>query len=243
MSTMLTGYRKKLEVLINELGVLIEDPNDERYTRLRKAEAINDAILEFALDSQMIFDEINVQLKENVREYDIKTRINEDGTKRDYGVPIRLGFNGEENPAMWPTDLQVLDSLLINDEQQRFGEITDFKPQRRWHVDVVSPGKVSLFPAPNQDGEDLPSEENNMQVTYIAFPTYMDSEDDYPDSVIQAYLHQAFKYGGAYRLLDEGDEDDIRLADAAEAEFNNWVQKAVAEYYRGQTMYDDARPG
>ena len=229
----LDEYKKSAETLIDETALLLNDPLCERWSRSRIKEALNDAVLDFCLRAQMIKEELNVRLREDVVEYDIKKRVEEDDGLRDYGFPTRFGFNGTD-AGMWPVDLATIDLMGY---QQSAG-VTP----HRWHLGGVSPGKVVLFGGPAADGESLPSEEGNMQVTYIAFPAYMDGEGDYPDAAIPVGNHQAFPYGAAARLLDEGDAEDLRKAIAFDVTFHQGVLSAVSEDYRSMTTYDDARP-
>jgi hypothetical protein len=232
---LLSEYRKDRNALSRKALLLTGDPLGERWSLTRAAQALNDVVLDFCLKTQMIKEEINVQLKQNVHEYDIKTLIEEDGTLRFYGYPIRLGFNGNNNPGMWPMTLLAIDLLGI---PQTSGTNT-----HQWHLDSVSPGKVLLFGPPAQDGEALPSEENNMQVTYIALPTYMSAGGSFPDTKIPVISYEAFPYGAASRLLDEGDEQDLLKSLEMDFMYRKWTLEAIADEYRNLTPYDDVRPG
>lgn len=232
---MLSDYAKKLDALINQTLLYANDPNGERYSRARVAVVVNDVVMDFALKTRMIKEEINIQLKENNIEYDIRALVEDDGTLRIYGFPIRVGFNGSNNPALLPTSLLIID--LFGYSQ------TDNISPKRWHLDTVSPGKIILFGPPGADGEALPSEENNIQITYIAIPEYISSESSYPDSDIPATFHQAFAYGAAALLLEESEDEELFMKSVSyEMEYNRWIKEAVAESYRGLTAYDDCRP-
>jgi len=231
---LLSEYKKNRLALVNQALLLAGDPEGERWSKTRAARALNDTVLDFCLKTQMIKEEINVQLKENVHEYDIAARVEEDGTLRLYGYPIRLGFNGSDNPGMWPTTLMVIDLL-------GYAQTSGQNPYQ-WHLDSVSPGKVVLFGPPTQDGEALPSEENNMQVTYIALPEYMTGNDSEPDANIPVTAYEAFPYGTASRLLDEGDYEDLVISIRHEIEYRRLTLELIAEDYRQLTAYDDARP-
>ena len=235
----LSDYNKTMENLIDETALLMFDPNNERFIRPRVQEAVNDAVLEMCLEAQLVHDEINIQLFENTVEYDIVKQIEENGSKKEYAFPVRIGYNGDENPSMWPTDYQVIDNLMVNDINLNFSEMDDFRPHSRWSIDLISPGLIEIYPAPNTDG-DSSTEDGNMQVLYVGFPTYMDSEDDSPDSNVQEWIHQGIPYGAAYRLSDES--NNMSLATAYEGEFIKWIRRAIKEFYRNQTVYDDARP-
>jgi len=231
---LLSEYRKNCGALASKALLLCGDPNGERWSLTRAAQALNDAVLDFCLKTQMIKEEINVQLLETQHEYDIQARVEADGTLRFYGYPIRLGFNGSDNPGMWPTTLMAVD-LLGYPQTSGTGAY-------QWHLDSTSPGKIVLFGPPDRDGEDLPSEENNMQVCYIALPEYMTTSGSYPDSAIPVLAYEAFPYGAAARLLDEGDDEDLRKSIEMDGMFRKWMLETIAEEYRNLTVYDDCRP-
>src|SRR3990170_2482235 len=98
--TTLSEYRKTLTTLIFETKFLLRDPIGERYSNARITEKLNEACLIYCLKTQLIKEEINVQLTEDVFEYDIKTRIQEDPTKRYYAFPYRIGYDGDDEPAI-----------------------------------------------------------------------------------------------------------------------------------------------
>lgn len=231
---LLSQYRKNCGALAAKAQLLCGDPNGERWSLTRAAQALNDTVLDFCLKTQMIKEKIDVLIKEKLHEYDIQTLVEEDGTLRFYGYPIRLGFNGSQNPGMWPTTLMTID-LLGYPQTSGTGAF-------QWHLDSVSPGKVILFGPPDKDGEALPSEDNNMQATYIALPTYMSSNDAYPDAEIPVLSYEAFPYGAAARLLDEGNEEDLLKSLEMEAMYRRWTLETIAEDYRNLTAYDDFIP-
>lgn len=85
------------------------------------------------------------------------------------------------------------------------------------------------------------TEDNNLQVTYIALPDEMVLSSDTPDT-IPAKFHNALTYGAAARLLEEGNEQDFTKAIEFEAEFKRLTRQAIAEIYREETQYDSATP-
>jgi len=230
----LSDYRQDLEELIDRTLLLMGDPLGERFDRDRVAEGLNDSVLDFVLRTQMLKEEINVQLKADVWDYDIKKRVEEDGTLRDFGFALRIGFNGNDDPAMMPTDLIMIDLRgYTRDEKMA---------STHFYLDPVSPGRVAIFGHPTEDGEASPSEEDNMQVTFIPMPTYMETEAAYPDSDIPSLYHDRFPMGAASRILEEGDAEDLAMAAEFEERFYNSILDAVAEEYRGRTIYEDVRP-
>jgi len=231
---LLSEYKKDLSELIAVAGLLLDDPLNERWSPARVAEALNDACLDYALETQNVKETINIQLYKDTYEYDVKKQVEEDLALRSFGYAIRLGYNGSQSPGMWPTSLEAID--MTGAKQ------TTHTALPGWHMDSVSPGKVVLFGPPAADGDPSPAETGNMQVTYVAIPTYMDADGDYPDSHIPVIAYDILPFKAAARLLDEGDESDLIKSIEYEALYRKGVRDMVAESYRAHTVYDDARP-
>ena len=231
---MIATYKKTLTTLANKTLLLAGDPLGERWAFVRACQAVNDACLDFCLRAQLIKETITIQLRAAQIEYDVAALVEDDGTLRFYGFPLRVGFNGLDSPGAWPTTLFTIDMLGYAQ--------TDRNEPFAWHLDSVSPGKLILFGPPAADGEDLPDTENNLQVTYVALPAYMDEGADFPDAKLPVMAHATLPFGGAARLLDEGNEDDLARAIILEAEYNKGIVRAVATEYRSNTDRDDARP-
>ena len=229
----LTSYRKSLNTLVIETQFLLMDPNGERYSVTRIKEKLNESALSYCLKTQLIKEEINIQLKEDIFEYDVKTRVQESVSLRYYAFPLRIGYDGDNEPAVMPGSLLAI----------------DFKGYRRdlsmmpslWYLDAVSPGKIQILGPPQKDGQTPPSERGNLQVQYVAMPTYMDTGASYPDT-IPSFFHRFLPYGAASLILEDGDKDDLIMAIRYEGIFYSGVTEQVAEEYRGRTPYDDCRP-
>lgn len=229
--SLLSDYKKTLDTLADETLLLLGDPEGERYSSSRVYEAINDTVLDFALETELVKEEINVKILEDVYEYNISLLAENDGTLREFGFPLMVGYYGDEQGAMPAMSRHVLDFV---------GE-AHFP--RGWYLDTLSPGKIAIV-LQSRDGEALPDEDYNMQVVFIALPTYMSSGASYPDENIQAHFHEVIKYGAASKLLDESeDETLLTRAEYFERLSTSGFQRAVTEQYRGQTPYMDTSPG
>jgi hypothetical protein len=230
MGNLLSEYRKSLSVLRLETLLILQDPEGERWAPDRVDEALNDTALEWALENEQIREELNVQLLENVYIYDIKKRVEEDGTLRPFAFPLRVGYCGKTQPAFTPVTLFDIDMMGYD--------------QNVWYRNNLSPGKIAVIP-PSEDGAAAGSADpydKNIQVLYAAMPTYMTADGDYPDTSIPAMFHQALPHGAASRLLDEGDADDLVEAVRQEEVFKGWIGRARREIARGTTDYGGARP-
>ena len=171
-----------MRTLRAETFFLLRDPNEERFSIIRVVEKLNDACLDYCLRTQLIKEEINIQLLQNQHEYDVKARVEQDGSLRYFGFPIRVGYDGDNEPAVMPGSLLAI----------------DLKGYRRdlsgtpylWYLCAVSPGKIQIIGPPQKDGTALPSENKNLQVSYIAMPIPMEGE---------------------YLLAEDGDRKSTRL--------------------------------
>lgn len=223
---------KTLANLITETLLLCRDPLGERFDTSMVSRKLNDAVLDFCLRTQLIKDELNVQLKEDVFEYNIKRLAENDGTVKDFGYPIRIGYDADDSPAIKPTDMLILDFT-------GYSRIDEIRPSW-WYLSLSSPGTLCVIGKPTDDGSST-DEEDNMQVRYVGYPSYMSSGGS-PDSEIPVLFHQAFPYGAAFMLLEDGGPEDLALAELYEGKFDWWVREALAETARGETPYKDFEP-
>ena len=240
MTTILNEYRKTLSALKSLTARFLVDFDFDKFGEDQVAEAVNDACMDFALRTQAVKDEINLLVSENKHIYDIKAFILEantaaSGTRKEFGFIKRVGFSGTDEPAFMPT----------SSHEVNFTNASQFISQglyvNRFFVDLLSPGKLQIFP-PDADGTALPSESGNLQVLYIGLPDYMDDPGDYPDSMIAPQFHDAIAIGAAAMLLYEGNETDVKQADILDQEFTRLCMMAVMNEYDGQTNYQGARP-
>lgn len=227
------AYAKELSVLTIDTQFLLKDPNGEKYSTTRITEKLNEACLEFCLRTQLIKEEINIQLLEDTYEYDIKTLVEENGTLRYFAFPLRLAYDGGNYPALLPGSLVA---FTLQGVSQDVSGIPS-----NWYLCAVSPGVVQIIGTPAANGEALPSESDNLQVTYIAMPTEMTALGDIPDA-IPGYFHKYLPFKAAALILEEGDKNDLALADYYESEFERGIGEQVAEESRGTGLYEEMRP-
>lgn len=232
--TALTEIRRRLDWLISRTRLLLDDPNGEKYAQTRIIEAINFSCLEVAISTEIIKDEINMLLQENQWYYDIAERVNEDATKRPYGYPVRIGFEGNESPGLIPTTTATLDWTTTT--------LSDTGNPLVWRLDLLSYGQIAIDPIPRDDGTALPSESGNIQATYVAMPNEMtDSATDYPDTMIPAYYHELIPFFAAKYILDEGDAEDMAMGDRYLAKFDQGKREIMSDAYNN-TSYGDVKP-
>ena len=232
--TPLSLYRKNLAALAMKTRLLLGDPAGERWSDARVIEAINFAVLEFAIETECIKDEVEIRLLVNFWSYDIKEAVEQNAALNPFGWPLRIGYNGTASPALKPISSHVVDRAGID----RSGTGT----VNRFHMDMLSYGEIGVLPLPSSDGAVLPSDVGNLQVTYVGMPDQMTLNTDFPDNSIQAMYHQYIPYMAACLLLEEGDEEDLAMAIAYESNFKSGCYENVGDQYAGQTGYADMRP-
>ena len=230
---MLSDYGKTLTELTSRVLLLIDDPAGERFATASIWEAINDAMLDLALDTQLIKEKLTVNLLEDQHLYEIQERIATNGTLRPYGFPVRIVYNLATDAAITPISSAMYDLA-------RTGFYESNRPLA-WRIDLFSYGEVAFFPIPAANGSALPLLTGNVQVTYVALPTKMIIGTSTPDA-LQAQYHEAVAIRAAELLLDEGNAEDLMFADGFEADYDRWTQRIVGDQYRGMTHYDSVRP-
>ena len=226
---LLERYSKDITDMIHEVSFLLKDTLQERYRYPRIIPAILDALVDFYLRTQMVKQEVNVQLLANNTEYNIKALVENDPDMPYFGFPIRIGYDGDSVAGIAPTSLFAIDMKGYRRDET-------MAPQG-WYLCAMSPGKIQILGSPPEDGETLPSEIGNLQVTYIGLPKDF---DDFPN--VPAQFHQYVPYGAAALILEDGDKEDLALADVYQGVFDDAILEVVGEEYRSQTVYDNMRP-
>ncbi|HQN20668.1 MAG TPA: hypothetical protein PKV86_16065, partial [Syntrophobacteraceae bacterium] len=215
---MLTKYRMNRAALAKKALLLADDPNGERFSSEQVNEALNDAMLELALDVRLILEKLTILLREQQHLYEIHPRVKVAGL-RPYGYPVRSVYDVTTNAALTPYTSELHDSFGMS-----LGETGG---PTTWRTDLFPHGEIALFPLPASDGDTLPALTGNIELTYTAMPTLMDDDADYPDT-LPAQYHEAVAVGAAMLLLEGGaTEEDFALSVAMEAEFENWKAMIV----------------
>ena len=230
---MLTKYRINRAALAKKALLLADDPNGERFSSEQVNEALNDAMLELALDVRLILEKLTILLREQQHLYEIHPRVKVAGL-RPYGYPVRSVYDVTTNAALTPYTSELHDSFGMS-----LGETGG---PTTWRTDLFPHGEIALFPLPASDGDTLPALTGNIELTYTAMPTLMDDDADYPDT-LPAQYHEAVAVGAAMLLLEGGaTEEDFALSAAMDAEFESWKAMIVRDESRGTTHYDAMRP-
>jgi hypothetical protein len=218
----LASFGMTFEQLIDLALLMSDDPTGERFNRSRAGEAVNDAMCDLALQGQIVIKKTTLQLKKNQVLYDLRELVT------DFAYPLRVVADDADGSALKPFSHAQFDLA-----RSSIGNTA-------WTTDFNAYGWLEVEPPPLADGAALPSLTGNIQVTYVAYPALM-VEGANPDT-LQAQFHNLIAKGAASRLLDEGDEEDLIMADALDGEFQLGIADLVGEAYQGQTQYQGVRP-
>ena len=230
---MLTKYRMNRAALAKKALLLADDPNGERFASAQVNQALNDAMLELALDVRLIVEKLTIRMQEKQHLYEIHPRVKVAGL-RPYGYPVRSVYDVTTDAALVPYTTELHDLFGMS-----LGETS--RPTS-WRTDLFPHGEIAFFPLPASDGDTLPALTGNIELTYAAMPTPMDDDADYPDT-LPAQYHEAVAVGAAMLLLEGGaTEEDFALSVAMDAEFESWKAMIVRDESRGNTHYDAMRP-
>jgi hypothetical protein len=230
----ITQEAKRLDWLIARTLLCLEDPCGEKYAQSRIIEALNFACLEVAMQTELIKDEVDMQLQAQQPIYNIPQHIAMLTTKHPYAYPLRIGYEGATSPAILPVSTLTLDA-----ENAVLVEQGD--PQS-WTIDLLSYGEISIQPIPQTTGNPLSDEIGNVQVTYAGMPFPMaDPLADYPDPLIPGYYHEYLPFVAAALILDEAGVEDMKLGDQYRSNSEKGMSQIRSDGYN-QTSYQDVRP-
>jgi hypothetical protein len=234
----LAAYSMTFAELVSRTYLMMDDPARERWEVVRVKEAINEAMLDIALDAQLIKETAIVQLTKGGIVYEVDLFASAQN-KRPYASPLRVVYDLETNPALHPVSKQELDREPgFNWSIPEGG--SGCSPTK-WHSDIFQHGEIGIWPPSSGDGVAPPGLTGNLQVTYVAHPTPMVNDIDHPDT-LPALYHEAIAVRAAGLLLDEGGEEDVVLAENLVQEAEMWITKIVGDSYRNMTHYNDVSP-
>ena len=229
-----TDENRRLDWLIARTLLILQDPNGEKYAQARIIEALNFACLEIAITTELIKDEIDIQVLAAQAAYDVAAAITTDGTVHPLAYPVRIGYSGTTAPGLLPISTMVLDAVNL-------GTSVTSNPLA-WRLDLLSYGEIQIDPVPQDDGEALPDETGNLQVAYVGMPTPMATPaTDYPDPLIPGYYHELLPFFAARFILDEGDVEDMALGDRYGERWRQGTNEVKSDSYN-LTSYSDTRP-
>jgi hypothetical protein len=213
-------YKLTLGDLVQLTRILTDDLNGERYSRELVVAALNDAMVEFAQETGLILEDMNVRVYENVFEYDLPALAYADG-KRDVIKPIRMLIVGEEEPGFYSRSRQSL--------QAWYGLGLLEGTPKTFSFDEVDSGKFHLNAFPDWDGPTLSDEDQagNIEVKYRAIPVWISEDGEFPDPYIPPPWHDALALFAARNLLlDESDLATLQKAVEYDAQFQLKAREA-----------------
>ena len=207
-NALMDEYKLTLGELIQLTRILTDDLNGERYSRTLVVEALNDAMVEFAQETGLVLEDMNVRVYENIFEYDLPS-LAYAGGKRDVIKPVRMLVVGEGDPGFYSRSRYSL--------QAWYGMGLLEGTPKGFSFDEVDAGKFHLNAFPDWEGPALADEDQtgNIEVTYRAIPVYISEDEEFPDPYIPPPWHDALPLLAARNLLLE-EIDLAKLAKAAE---------------------------
>jgi hypothetical protein len=218
--------------LVSMVYLMIDDPSRERFPLEVVELAINEAMLDIALDTQLVRDDVSIQLQEDQHIYSLHDAIAAGG-KKALAYPLRVIYDASTNAGLPPVATELFDLAGIDLDTSAW--------PMYWRPDIFPWGEFALYPIPNADGETLPTLTGNIQIKYVAYPTMMEADGDYPDT-LPAQYHEIIAVRAAEAVLETGGEEDLVLAEAFEKDFVGMKSRIVGDQYRGMTHYDAMRP-
>lgn len=231
----LKDFAKTLEDMVAKTRVALGDQSGERYSTARVIYAVNIACLDFCINTQCLYDEINIKTTALEDEYDILSLVDADATKDRFGWVQRVGYDSDNYPAFKP--MSIFESDFTNQPR------TIYVGRQAFNIDFQSYGKILLISPLSVSGKALPSEEGNIQVTYVAFmrDALSSLDSDLPSAITPMY-HKAIAEKAAACILEDGDLDDLAMAMQYDMNFELACSEAVADQYSSRTGYDDLKP-
>jgi hypothetical protein len=248
---------RRLDWLVSKTLLLLQDPDGEKYAQARIIQAVNFACLEIAMTTELIKDEVGIQIIANQAIYNILNAIEDTSEEvtdyagnlitdytgnpiTDYphahplGYPVRIGYNGNKSPGLLPVTTMIVDSYTLG--------AAEYSDPQDWRLDMLSYGEIQIDPISLNAGNTLPDTTGNLQVTYVGLPYPMAIPGtDYPDPLIPGRYHEFIPFFAARLILDEGDVEDMALGDTYGQRWRAGMNEVKSDSYN-LTSYSDARP-
>ena len=203
-------YRMSLSELVDYTAVLLADPDKMRYPREAIVEELNNAMVEFAVETKLVKDRVAMTTAVGMYIYNAKQAALV-AAKREFVYPTRIEVDSMAARSLYPESQHTLDKFwggLFKSALWSFG------------FDEVGPGRFSL--------RGVPTEALDLDIEYVAMPAYIDLDEEYPDSLIPSLFHGLLPYGAARNLLFE--EMDTKLIGKAleyDKRFNSELTRAA----------------
>ena len=228
----IASYGMNFGELISRVYLMIEDPAGERFPLSLVKTALNVAVLDMVLETQIIKEKLTVHLAENIFVYEIQA-LAEAAGKRAFAYPVRIVYDRSCSPALFPTTTAKMDLSGFSQAERN-------RPSG-WRTDLYPSGQIVFSPIPNVSGSALPLLTGNIELTYVAYPAPMIADTDVPDTLTGQY-HEILAARSAEMILDEGGEEDLMIAQGIEKDSVIETSRITGDEYRGMTQYDAIRP-
>ncbi len=206
--------------LVTRVGLLIGDPNNDRFTATQVQSEVQKWQEQFVLDTKCLIDVSQSSIVSGTASYDLPTDILD---------VVRVAHDGIKLERTSEYDLDV---MLNQDWSDDTGTPT------LYYVDLdPNNKKIILYPIP-QSGD---VGTNNLVVEYIKLPPALSSDSSVPlDShTLLAAYHDAIAYGAAASLLNiQPDQAALVMIGQYEKKY----QKAVSDCIDGFVNLGKSNP-
>ena len=213
--------------LVTRLGLLIGDPNNDRFTTEQKQAEIQRWQEQFVLDTKCLTDVSTDSIVSGTASYSLPSDILD---------MLRVAVNGKKITRTSEFDLDVLKKQKWSaDEGTPSGYYIDLDPNNK---------KIIFYPIP----QTADAGTSNLTMEYIKLPPALSSDSDVPlDShTLLAAYHDAIAYGAAASLLNiQPDQAALVMISQYEKKydksvglcienFKNLSQSSPINIYRGR---------
>jgi len=237
----LTSHRMTANQMGTKIAELLDDPNMGRYSATVILAGLNDAIAEWCIEVRDVFDAVDIEFVDTQRDYDVKAAIDAGGNL-ELGVIERIGiYNGTSND--WPQPFLSGKGLAELDRRglSSYGD----GPASAWYNDLTDWNEVSFIPVPDDDYDAGPPKDYGAYVLYSAIPALMTySAPDFGNlsSKLPTLALLPICYGAAGMILEDGQGEELVLAQERLAVFYTAIEKAKSQAASVLTDYGDMEP-
>lgn len=216
--------------LVTRVGLLIDDPANQRFTAAQVQDELNKAQEQFVLDTECLKDVAStITVVDGTAEYSLPT---------DILRVFRVAHKGLKLESISKYELDLLyDSDWSDDEGT----------PKRYYVDLDPDNKkIHLYPIPQSGDAGA-----NLIIEYLKFPAAMTSDSDTPfgaHTLLAPYNDAVAYYAARNLLIINPSQETLLKASAFEKEYRNLVTECINKFrsmgeqrpmnlYRGRNPY------
>ena len=173
----------------------------QRFTTVRRKEAINAAQLQWVKDTECFTRQASVSLSDGVQEYDLEASITDFAWIAKEGVSVKI-VSGSNTRYIEGKDLEVTTPARLDVEEPNWRAVSAATPQKRYQRRDGGAVYLGLHPKPSITGTDTWT----ALVRYVVVPDDMSADADEPFTVSSNPIksmrpwHRALVYYAAFDL-------------------------------------------